>query len=81
MLWVPTNCNLVVRLVVIFAYHLNLWIQIAFLLQILVETTLGFVKDTPSPVCGFNVYHKNRLIRVCDVVTGENVTCDIFLFF
>lgn len=29
------------------------------------ETTIGFAKEFPSiPVCGFNVYHKNRLIRV-----------------
>ena len=29
------------------------------------ETTVGFAKEFPSiPVCGFNVYHKNRLIRV-----------------
>ena len=31
-----------------------------------VETKIGFIKEAPSlNVCGFNVYHKNRLIRVC----------------
>ncbi|KAG8478210.1 hypothetical protein CXB51_028173 [Gossypium anomalum] len=28
-----------------------------------VETTIGFIKETPTNVSGFNVYHKNRLIR------------------
>ncbi|XP_051120737.1 protein MICRORCHIDIA 2-like [Andrographis paniculata] len=29
-----------------------------------VETTIGFIKEAPYlGVCGFNVYHKNRLIR------------------
>ncbi|KAM4117517.1 hypothetical protein ACJW30_02G130700 [Castanea mollissima] len=32
--------------------------------EVTVETTIGFAKEFPSiPVCGFNVYHKNRLIR------------------
>ncbi|CAN4105574.1 unnamed protein product [Withania somnifera] len=39
--------------------------------EILVETSLGFVKCTPSPVCGFNVYHKNRLIRPFWKVTAD----------
>ncbi|KAF3614593.1 hypothetical protein FXO38_35567 [Capsicum annuum] len=39
--------------------------------EILVETSLGFVKDTPSPVCGFNIYHKNRLIRPFWKVTAD----------
>lgn len=39
--------------------------------EILVETSLGFVKDTPSSVCGFNVYHKNRLIRPFWKVTAD----------
>ncbi|OIT06356.1 PREDICTED: protein MICRORCHIDIA 1-like [Nicotiana attenuata] len=39
--------------------------------EILVETTLGFVKDAPSPVCGFNIYHKNRLIRPFWKVTAD----------
>ncbi|XP_058074876.1 protein MICRORCHIDIA 2-like isoform X2 [Magnolia sinica] len=31
--------------------------------EVTVETTIGFVKDAPTlKVCGFNVYHKNRLI-------------------
>jgi hypothetical protein len=26
---------------------------------------VGFIKEAPKlPICGFNVYHKNRLIRV-----------------
>uniref|UniRef100_A0A2P2LGK4 Protein MICRORCHIDIA 1 isoform X1 n=1 Tax=Rhizophora mucronata TaxID=61149 RepID=A0A2P2LGK4_RHIMU len=33
--------------------------------EVNVETTIGFIKEAPSlAVCGFNVYHKNRLIRV-----------------
>ncbi|KAK9039699.1 hypothetical protein V6N11_014892 [Hibiscus sabdariffa] len=28
-----------------------------------VETTIGFIKEAPIRVSGFNVYHKNRLIR------------------
>lgn len=29
-------------------------------------TTIGFIKEAPAiSVSGFNVYHKNRLIRVC----------------
>lgn len=39
--------------------------------EILVETSLGFVKDTPSSVCGFNIYHKNRLIRPFWKVTAD----------
>ncbi|KAJ8771056.1 hypothetical protein K2173_023381 [Erythroxylum novogranatense] len=36
-----------------------------------VETTIGFIKEAPSlSVCGFNVYHKNRLIRPYWKVTG-----------
>lgn len=36
------------------------------LVQVSVETTIGFIKEAPSlGVSGFNVYHKNRLIRVC----------------
>lgn len=32
------------------------------------ETTVGFIKEAPAlSVSGFNVYHKNRLIRVCFV--------------
>ena len=32
----------------------------------MVETTVGFIKEAPHlNVTGFNVYHKNRLIKVC----------------
>ncbi|XP_021274713.1 protein MICRORCHIDIA 2-like [Herrania umbratica] len=37
-----------------------------------VETTIGFIKEAPSlGVSGFNVYHKNRLIRPFWKVTGD----------
>ncbi|KAJ9561874.1 hypothetical protein OSB04_007034 [Centaurea solstitialis] len=37
-----------------------------------VETTLGFIKEAPAlGVTGFNVYHKNRLIRPYWKVTGD----------
>ncbi|CAH1421547.1 unnamed protein product [Lactuca virosa] len=37
-----------------------------------VVTTLGFIKEAPAlPITGFNVYHKNRLIRPFWKVTGE----------
>ncbi|KAJ9147017.1 hypothetical protein P3X46_029223 [Hevea brasiliensis] len=37
-----------------------------------VETTIGFIKEAPAlGVCGFNVYHKNRLIRPFWKVTAE----------
>ncbi|KAI3767956.1 hypothetical protein L2E82_18385 [Cichorium intybus] len=37
-----------------------------------VVTTLGFIKEAPNlPITGFNVYHKNRLIRPFWKVTGE----------
>lgn len=37
-----------------------------------VETTLGFVKEFPEiSISGFNVYHKNRLIRPFWKVTGD----------
>lgn len=36
-------------------------------LQMIANVTLGFVKDARFhiDVQGFNVYHKNRLIKVC----------------
>ncbi|KAJ4714283.1 Protein MICRORCHIDIA like [Melia azedarach] len=38
----------------------------------MVETTIGFIKEAPAlSVCGFNVYHKNRLIRPFWKVTGD----------
>ncbi|XP_017253969.1 protein MICRORCHIDIA 2 isoform X1 [Daucus carota subsp. sativus] len=37
-----------------------------------VETTLGFLKEFPAiSISGFNVYHKNRLIRPFWKVTGD----------
>ena len=53
------------------------------------ETTIGFAKEFPSiPVCGFNVYHKNRLIRVsfgkAEVTSPCNPIClcaCLFFFF
>ena len=53
------------------------------------ETTIGFAKEFPSiPVCGFNVYHKNRLIRVsfgkAEVTSPCNPIClcaCVFFFF
>jgi hypothetical protein len=41
-----------------------------------VETTIGYIKEAPFvTVSGFNVYHKNRLIRVSfgDALSNINV--------
>ncbi|KAL8257182.1 hypothetical protein R6Q59_029223 [Mikania micrantha] len=46
--------------------------QVSSAKQAVVETTLGFIKEAPAiGVTGFNVYHKNRLIRPFWKVTGE----------
>ncbi|XP_074376099.1 protein MICRORCHIDIA 2-like isoform X2 [Apium graveolens] len=43
-----------------------------------VETILGFVKEFPAiSISGFNVYHKNRLIRPFWKVTGDGNSCGI----
>ncbi|EEF28730.1 zinc finger protein, putative [Ricinus communis] len=43
--------------------------------EVAVETTIGFIKEAPNlGVSGFNVYHKNRLIRPFWKVTGEGAT-------
>ncbi|KAL2532428.1 Histidine kinase [Abeliophyllum distichum] len=40
--------------------------------EVMVETTIGFIKEAPAlGVCGFNVYHKNRLIRPFWKVTAD----------
>lgn len=40
--------------------------------EVIVETTVGFIKEAPGlGVCGFNVYHKNRLIRPYWKVTAD----------
>ncbi|KAL0307860.1 UNVERIFIED_CONTAM: protein MICRORCHIDIA 2, partial [Sesamum radiatum] len=40
--------------------------------QVTVETKIGFIKEAPAlGVCGFNVYHKNRLIRPYWKVTAD----------
>lgn len=40
--------------------------------EAVVETTLGFIKEAPAlSISGFNVYHKNRLIRPFWKVTGD----------
>ncbi|CAH9132378.1 unnamed protein product [Cuscuta epithymum] len=40
--------------------------------EVTVETTIGFIKEAPNlPVSGFNVYHKNRLIRPFWKVTAD----------
>ncbi|KAJ8443644.1 hypothetical protein Cgig2_019626 [Carnegiea gigantea] len=40
--------------------------------EVLVKTTMGFIKEAPHlGVCGFNVYHKNRLIRPFWKVTRD----------
>ncbi|XP_050375684.1 protein MICRORCHIDIA 2-like isoform X2 [Argentina anserina] len=40
--------------------------------EVSVETTIGFTKEAPDlPVSGFNVYHKNRLIRPFWKVTAD----------
>ncbi|XP_071710207.1 protein MICRORCHIDIA 2-like [Rutidosis leptorrhynchoides] len=46
--------------------------QVSSLNEAVAETTLGFIKEAPSlSVNGFNVYHKNRLIRPFWKVTSE----------
>ncbi|XP_021908301.1 protein MICRORCHIDIA 2-like [Carica papaya] len=46
--------------------------QVAVLKEVVAETTIGFIKEAPSlPVCGFNVYHKNRLIKPFWKVTAD----------
>lgn len=43
--------------------------------EVLVETTIGFIKEAPAlGVCGFNVYHKNRLIMPFWKVTGDGTS-------
>uniref|UniRef100_A0A5B7BTN5 Putative MORC family CW-type zinc finger protein 3 n=1 Tax=Davidia involucrata TaxID=16924 RepID=A0A5B7BTN5_DAVIN len=40
--------------------------------EVSVETTIGFIKEAPAlGVCGFNIYHKNRLIRPYWKVTSD----------
>ncbi|KAK2990451.1 hypothetical protein RJ640_011199 [Escallonia rubra] len=40
--------------------------------EVAVETTLGFIKEAPAlGISGFNVYHKNRLIRPFWKVTAD----------
>ncbi|KAL7607600.1 hypothetical protein Lser_V15G19620 [Lactuca serriola] len=40
--------------------------------EAIMETTLGFIKEAPAlPITGFNIYHKNRLIRPFWKVTGD----------
>ncbi|CAN6563234.1 unnamed protein product [Malus baccata var. baccata] len=46
--------------------------QLAILKEVTVETTIGFIKEAPAlAVSGFNVYHKNRLIRPFWKVTAD----------
>ncbi|GAV72195.1 HATPase_c_3 domain-containing protein [Cephalotus follicularis] len=46
--------------------------QLAMEKEVIVETTVGFIKEAPAlRVCGFNVYHKNRLIRPFWKVTPD----------
>ncbi|XP_065852635.1 protein MICRORCHIDIA 2-like [Euphorbia lathyris] len=43
--------------------------------EVTVDTTIGFIKEAPElAVCGFNVYHKNRLIRPFWKVTSEGAS-------
>lgn len=50
------------------------------------ETTIGFIKEAPGlGVCGYNVYHKNRLIRVRYIIYQEKrnfflICCNIYAF-
>lgn len=42
--------------------------------QVSVETTIGFIKEAPGiSICGYNVYHKNRLIRVPYLCSGPYI--------
>lgn len=49
------------------------------LVQVSVETTIGFIKEAPGfSICGYNVYHKNRLIRVPHLCNG---LCIFYIIF
>lgn len=46
--------------------------QVGTIKEVTVETTVGFIKEAPAlSISGFNVYHKNRLIRPFWKVTGD----------
>nr|XP_043614992.1 protein MICRORCHIDIA 2-like isoform X2 [Erigeron canadensis] len=46
--------------------------QVSSVKEAVAETTLGFIKEAPAlGITGFNVYHKNRLIRPFWKVTAE----------
>ncbi|KAG7015327.1 Protein MICRORCHIDIA 2, partial [Cucurbita argyrosperma subsp. argyrosperma] len=46
--------------------------QIPIAKEVSVDTTIGFIKEAPAlGVCGFNVYHKNRLIMPFWKVTSD----------
>ncbi|KAI3767955.1 hypothetical protein L2E82_18384 [Cichorium intybus] len=46
--------------------------QVSSMKEAIMETTIGFIKEAPNlPITGFNVYHKNRLIRPFWKVTGD----------
>lgn len=46
--------------------------QVSSMKEAVAETTLGFIKEAPAiGITGFNVYHKNRLIRPFWKVTAE----------
>lgn len=46
--------------------------QVSSMKEAVVETTLGFIKEAPAiGITGFNVYHKNRLIRPFWKVTAD----------
>ncbi|CAA7035756.1 unnamed protein product [Microthlaspi erraticum] len=51
----------------------------AMIEQATTEIKLGFIKEAPKiPVCGYNVYHKNRLIRVHAFTFHQTIPWSIF---
>lgn len=62
--------------------HQKVWLSSLYLcfcnllnlMQAVAETTLGFIKEAPAlGITGFNVYHKNRLIRVSISMTVTSI--------
>ncbi|KAL4554234.1 hypothetical protein LXL04_039634 [Taraxacum kok-saghyz] len=59
--------------------------QVSSMKAAIVETTLGFIKVAPAlPITGFNIYHKNCLIRVflCEYIfLTMRVSLDVLFHF
>ncbi|KAL4567959.1 hypothetical protein LXL04_023556 [Taraxacum kok-saghyz] len=59
--------------------------QVSSMKEAIVETTLGFIKAAPAlPITGFNIYHKNHVIRVflCEYIfLTTRVSLDVLFHF